>query len=98
MQRVYECRMNNVDELKQRLINCCRMTNFELLRWLVEAPSRDIRHYHLSQWHTERVDGSTFLNDEPLKATACMRSDGQLFEHLLWAFQETEKVMDTNYN
>jgi len=25
----------------------CRMTNYELLRWLVETPSRDVDHYHM---------------------------------------------------
>jgi len=35
----------------------CRMTNYELLRWLVETPSRDAKHYHtftalrLPGWH-----------------------------------------------
>ena len=28
----------------------CRMTNYELLRWLVETPSRDVDHYHI--WST----------------------------------------------
>ena len=23
------------------------MTNYELLRWLVETPSRDVEHYHM---------------------------------------------------
>ena len=27
---------------------CCRLTNYELLRWLVETPSRDFAHYRLS--------------------------------------------------
>jgi len=26
----------------------CRLTNYELLRWLVETPSRDFAHYRLS--------------------------------------------------
>ena len=26
---------------------CCRMTNYELLHWLVETPSRDVEHYHM---------------------------------------------------
>ena len=26
----------------------CRLTNYELLRWLVESPSRDFAHYRLS--------------------------------------------------
>jgi len=26
----------------------CRMTNYELLRWLVETPSRDVEHYNMS--------------------------------------------------
>ena len=25
----------------------CRMTNYELLRWLVETPSRDVEHYRM---------------------------------------------------
>jgi len=25
----------------------CRMTNYGLLRWLVETPSRDVEHYHM---------------------------------------------------
>ena len=40
----------------------CRMTNYELLRWLVETPSRDIRHYRML--NVSAVDGSTFLNVE----------------------------------
>jgi len=28
----------------------CRLTNYELLRWLVETPSRDFAHYRLSGW------------------------------------------------
>jgi len=40
------------------------MTNYELLRWLVETPSRDIRHYRML--NVSAVDGSTFLNVEPL--------------------------------
>ena len=28
--------------------NDCRLTNYELLRWLVETPSRDFAHYRLS--------------------------------------------------
>ena len=27
---------------------CCRLTNYELLRLLVETPSRDFAHYRLS--------------------------------------------------
>ena len=27
---------------------CCRMTNYELLRWLVETPSRDFEHYRMT--------------------------------------------------
>jgi len=26
---------------------CCRMTNYELFRWLVEMPSRDVDHYRM---------------------------------------------------
>jgi len=33
---------------KASVIRHCRMTNFELLRWLVETPSRDVEHYHMS--------------------------------------------------
>jgi len=29
----------------------CRLTNYELLRWLVETPSRDFAHYRLSGGH-----------------------------------------------
>jgi len=28
-------------------VTLCRMTNYELLRWLVEKPSRDVEHYHM---------------------------------------------------
>ena len=38
------------------------MTNYELLRWLVETPSRDIRHYGML--NMSAVDRSTFLNVE----------------------------------
>ena len=42
---------------------CCHLTNYELLRWLVEMPSRDFHHYrminasrstvyHLIKWYT----------------------------------------------
>jgi len=27
--------------------SCCRMTNYELHRWLVEMPSRDVDHYQM---------------------------------------------------
>ena len=30
------------------VIRYCRLTNYELLRWLVETPSRDFAHYRLS--------------------------------------------------
>jgi len=30
------------------VIRCCRMTNDELLRWLVETSSRDVEHYQMS--------------------------------------------------
>jgi len=28
-------------------IQICRVTNYELLRWLVETPSRDVDHYRM---------------------------------------------------
>jgi len=33
---------------KASVIRHCRMTNFELLRWLVKMLSRDVEHYHMS--------------------------------------------------
>jgi len=41
------------------VILLCPMTNYELLRWLVETLSRDIRHYRIL--NVSVVNGSTFL-------------------------------------
>jgi len=40
----------------------CRMTNYELLRWLVETRSYDIHHYRMQ--NRVAVDGSTIKNVE----------------------------------
>ena len=55
-QRVYECRMNSVDELKQRLIEV---------------------------WNSlqQNVDDAA-INEWRKRLRACMRADGQHFEHL----------------
>jgi len=39
----------NVSSTKLEVYNIlhCRMTNYELLRWLAEMPSRDIHHYRM---------------------------------------------------
>ena len=49
------------------VILLCPMTNYELLRWLVETLSRDIRHYRIL--NVSAVNGSTFLNVEPLTSS-----------------------------
>jgi len=41
-----------------------RMTNYELLRWLVETPSRDFEHYH-NMFTASRSPGVTSLHDHP---------------------------------
>jgi len=56
-QRVYECRMNSVDELKHRLVDIWN----SLQRNVIDAT--------INEWRKQ------------LKA--CMRADGQHFEHLL---------------
>jgi len=43
-------------------IFCCRMTIYELLRWLVETPSRDIRHYRMLNASRSTVQHSKMLN------------------------------------
>jgi len=50
------------------VILLCPVTNYELLRWLVETLSRDIRHYRIL--NVSAVNGSTFLNVEPLTSSA----------------------------
>ena len=47
----------NVSSTKLEVHNIlhCRMTNYELLRWLAETPSRDIH-----RWTMSAVDGSIF--------------------------------------
>jgi len=34
-------------QVSTHFIPVCRMTNHELLRWLVETPSRDVENYHM---------------------------------------------------
>ena len=36
-------------------ITFCRMTNYELLRWLVEMRSRDVGHWTLHSWASDRA-------------------------------------------
>ena len=56
----WKCRMIGIARWRFNLFECrrrmlqrhlssvnCRMTNYELLRWLVETPSRDVEHYHM---------------------------------------------------
>ena len=71
MQRVYECRMNNVDELKQRSLIVVVWPTFSCFAdW---SKRRDVTFViiicHNDILNVSAVDGSTFLNDEPLKAT-----------------------------
>jgi len=50
-----------------------RLTNYELLRWLVETPSRDIEHYRMTDdsrsrsrevvWHVEKCQTDFYMVD-----------------------------------
>jgi len=43
---VYLSNTLNLHPLTPHIISC-RMTNYEMLRWLVETPSRDVGHYRM---------------------------------------------------
>ena len=68
------------------IIFYCRLTNYELLRWLVETPSRDSAHYRLSggrrifttcqeltSWHVDTCHevSSWHLTDDELPCVIC---------------------------
>jgi len=55
-------------------IGNCRMTNYELLRWLVETPSRDVEHYRMI--NASRSTGSHY-ND----ARHCLCHTSQPIRH-----------------
>jgi len=58
-QRVYECRMNSVDELKQRIVE----VGNSLQQNVIDAA--------INEWRKQLI--------------ACVRADGQHFEHILRA-------------
>jgi len=72
-------RNNNTAKQTRRIsatfdIGNCRMTNYELLRWLVETPSRDVEHYRMI--NASRSTGSHY-ND----ARRCLCHTSQPIRH-----------------
>jgi len=56
---------NEQKRWNERNISVCRMTNYCLLRWLVETPSHDIHHYRM----LNRVGGRRFNSQRYLTVT-----------------------------
>jgi len=70
-QRVYECHMNTVDELKLRLVEV----------W--SSVQQNVIDAAINEWRN-------WLR-------ACVREDGQHFEHLLWAHVIDKSYGQTKY-
>ena len=71
----------------------CRPTNYELLRWLVETPSRDFEHYRMTddsrqsiiqhfhvRWKCRKIDRPTFSRYVKCRVIGFARWRFNLFE------------------
>ena len=64
----------------------CRMTNYELLRWLVETPSRGIRHYRMLSYYYGYSITHTLFHSRLKSLLFCKSSLPQPF---LFLFQDS---------